>query len=233
MENEAGTVVVPKVAICCPAGDTVATLFCHDLARMFGHTIRTAPEIELRYLVMPGSLIPKQREMLALEVLTTDCTHILWLDTDMRFPPNTLLRLLDRKVPIVASNYVERRPPFRPVAFPKLERASTRLFTEPEDTGLVKVDAVGFGVVLMETAVFRKMPEPWFAVGWVPDTKEYVGEDVFFCSKARQYGETIWLDHDLSREVEHIGHLSFNMTHGQQFREYMDEPEPTGEGAVA
>lgn len=214
--------MIPKVAICCPCGDTVASLFAHDLCRMFGYTIRQRPDIELMYLLLHGSLVPKQREQLALDVLKTDYTHILWLDTDMRFPPETLLHLLDREQRVVAANYVERRPPFRPVAFPKLEKASTRLFTEPDDSGLVAVEAVGFGCVLMETDVLRQMPEPWFGVGWIPDTKEFVGEDVFFCCKARQYGETIWLDHDLSRSIEHVGSLSFNMTHANQFRSEWD-----------
>jgi hypothetical protein len=35
-------------------------------------------------------------------------SHILFLDSDMTFPPDTLQRLLDHKVPIVGADYVKR-----------------------------------------------------------------------------------------------------------------------------
>jgi hypothetical protein len=232
----AGNGKPPKVAVCCPSGDQVASLFCHDFARMMGFTIRNRPEIDLMSLFMPGSLIPKQREALAEEVLQTDYTHLLWLDTDMRFPPDTILRMLNHHKRIVAANYVERRPPFKPVAFPQLQRASTRLYTEETSTGLVEVQAVGTGVMMVETDVFRQLPRPWFCVGWVKETQEFVGEDVFFCETARRNGEHIWLDHDLSKEVGHVGSFTFTFEHARQARGMMAESQNGNaqvEGAVA
>lgn len=209
----------PKVAVCSPTTDHWAAGFGHDFARMIGTTIRTRPEMDLMHLMVPGSLIPKQREKLVEEVLETDCTHILWLDTDVRHPPTTLLQLLARKKRIVAGNYVERRPPFRPVAFPELRRANTRLFTMPDDTDLDEVEAVGFGCVLTETSVFRTLPRPWFCVGWVKETEEFVGEDVFFCETARRNGEKVWLDHALSQHIAHIGTMEFTMAQALQYHQ--------------
>ncbi|HKW13326.1 MAG TPA: hypothetical protein VJS69_02465 [Candidatus Krumholzibacteria bacterium] len=222
------TVTSPKVAICCPTGDHVAAMWAHDFARMLGHTIRHRPDIDLLHLMMPGSLIAKQREALVLEVLkeAPDYTHVLWLDTDMRFPPETLLGLLARQKRIVAGNYVERRPPFRPVAFPELRRANTRLFSRPEDKGLEEIEAVGFGCVLIELDVFKSLPRPWFCVGWVKETQEHVGEDVFFCETARRNGEHIWLDHDLSQHIGHVGTLEFTMTHSLAYH----SATPNGNG---
>lgn len=231
MENEAGDAVsAPKVAVCCPTGDHVAALWAHDFARMMGATIRTRPDIDLLHLMMPGSLIAKQREALVLEVLkeAPDYTHILWLDTDMRFPPDTLLRMLRHQKRIVAGNYVERRAPYRPVAFPELKRANTRLFSRPEDTGLEEVQAVGFGCVLIETTVFKVLPRPWFCVGWVKETQEHVGEDVFFCETARRNGEQVWLDHELSQQIAHIGTMEFTMANALQY--HNANPAPNGNG---
>jgi len=211
--------LTPKVAICCPTGDHVAALWAHDFARMLGHTIRTQPEIDLLHLMISGSLVPKQREALVLEVLTSapDYTHTLWLDTDMRFPADTLLQLLARQQRIVGANYVERRPPFSPIAFPNLEKSNARLFTRPEDTGLESVQALGFGCVLVETAVFRKLPRPWFCMGWAKAIEEFVGEDVFFCETARRNGETVYVDHDLSQRISHIGTMEFTMANAMQY----------------
>lgn len=218
--------MTPKVAVCTPCTDQVAAMFCHDYARMMGHTIRQRPAIQLASWFLPGSLISKQRENLVLEVLTTDYTHILWLDSDMRFPNDTILRLLDRQKRIVVGNYVERRTPYRPVAFPNLETSYIRLFTEPDDTGLVSIEAIGAGVMLVETDVYKKLPEPWYAVGWCEGTKEFVGEDVYFCRKATEAGEKIWLDHDLSKEIKHIGTHEFSMAEAYQAREagFMEVP---------
>lgn len=200
-----------RVAICSPCTDTVQSMWAHDYAMMLGCTIRSEPSIELAASFMPGSLIPQQREDLVLEVLRGEFTHILWLDTDMRFPPDTLLRMLEREKRIVAANYVQRRKPFRPVTYPSFATPDVRLFTEVSDSGLVAVDAVGFGCVLTVVDVFKKLPEPWFAAAWVSETQEFVSEDVYFCRRAREAGEQIWIDHDLSQQVYHIGTFPFAM----------------------
>jgi hypothetical protein len=232
-------ITAPKVAVCSPTTDQWVAGFGHDFARMMGTTIRTRPEIDLMHFMVPGSLIPKQREKLVEEALSTPgLTHILWLDTDVRHPPTTLLQLLARNKRIVAANYVERRPPFRPVAFPELKRANTRLFTEPGDLSLDEVQAVGFGCVLTELDVFRNLPRPWFCVGWVKETQEFVGEDVFFCETARRNGEQIWLDHALSQEIAHVGSMEFTMANALQYHQANgnghDHPAPNAqvEGAV-
>lgn len=210
---------IPKVCICSPSTDLCAMLFAHDLCRLFGHTIRQHPDWELAHFLMPGSLIPKQREQLVREVLSAgDFTHILWLDTDMRFPADTLLRLLAHGQRFVAGSYVERRPPYRPVAFRSIQNSNDRLYTEPTTTGLEEIEAIGFGCVLTAVDIFRAVPEPWFAVGWMPETKEFVGEDVFFCTKAREHGERLFVDHDLTQQIEHLGQFPFAMSHGLQVR---------------
>ena len=208
-----------KVVVASPCSDHVVAMWAHDYARMLGHTIRNRPEIEICSMFRPGSCIPIQREMLAREAVHLGWTHILWLDTDMRFPPDTLLRLLDRHKRIVSANYVERRPPYSPIAFADLQTPDVRVFTEPGDTGLVEVQAVGFGVILMEMDVFRTVAEPWFAVAWDPKAKEFAGEDVYFCAKARDAGERIWVDHDLSQEIAHVGSHNFSMAEARQARE--------------
>lgn len=209
----------PRVAVCIPCGDQVMSLWAFDYARMMGHTIRHRPEINMVELFTRGSLVPKQREMLAFDALETGYTHLLWLDTDMLFPPDTLLRLLDRHHRIVGANYVERRPPYVPNAFPNLQTPNVRLFTEPEDTGLVEVEALGFGCILIEADVFRHLPRPWFAAAWVAQIQEFMGEDVYFCNKAREHGERVWLDHDLSQQIGHIGYHPFTMAEARQARE--------------
>src|SRR6266540_2817614 len=106
-----------KVVIAVPTGDEVKAFWAYDLARMMAHTASVRSDIALRILMCSGSLIMKQREILLDSALETDATHVLFLDTDMRFPKDALLRLLAHEVPLVCVNYTSRQAPFVPVAF--------------------------------------------------------------------------------------------------------------------
>ena len=57
-----------------------------------------------------GSEVAMQRQQLVDQALDTSCTHIMWIDSDMKFPPDTLQILLSYKKDIVAGNYSTRVP---------------------------------------------------------------------------------------------------------------------------
>ena len=65
---------------------------------------------------MRGTYLPQQRMTLVKEAFQSGSTHILWIDSDMRFPKDALIRLLDRDLPIVGANYPMRRTPIIPTA---------------------------------------------------------------------------------------------------------------------
>lgn len=206
-----------KVAVCMPAGDEVKTFFAYDLARLM--TYSGTLGIDLQILIACGSLVMKQRESLADAVLEDGtATHILWLDTDMRFPKDALERLLKHNVPMVCASYTERNAPFRPVAFKSHEDWNERVWPEPEATGLVPIAGCGLGVTLVETAVLRKMPKPRFAVGFNRATGGFLGEDIFFFIEAAKAGFTLMLDQDLTKEVYHIGRFEFGADHAIRAR---------------
>jgi hypothetical protein len=53
--------------------------------------------------------------------------------------------------------------------------------------GLFRVDAFGFGAVLIKRDVFERVPRPWFK-------GHEGGEDIGFCRKAREHGIELWCD---------------------------------------
>jgi hypothetical protein len=69
---------------------------------------------------------------------------------------------------------------------------------------------MGFGMVWVATDVFRAMPKPWFSHEWLPDQEVFRGEDYYFFERAREAGFECYVDHDLSKEVGHIGSFTFN-----------------------
>lgn len=57
------------------------------------------------------SLVQHGRNWLNAEFLTrTDCTHILWLDDDVAFTPDAIVRMLERDLDVVAGVYTNKHP---------------------------------------------------------------------------------------------------------------------------
>lgn len=203
----------PKVLVAIPSGDTVQAGFAQDLALMLAFTTHARPDMVVRFANVRGSILPRERHALAKHALENSATHILWLDSDMRFPKDTLLRLLAHDKAIVAANYVTRRPPIVPTAADLDGNYDYMLPNEPEP--LVEVLRAGMGVMLTSIDVFTKIQRPWFAIGYNRNDDEYVGEDVFFCQRARAEGFAVWIDTNLSKQIAHTGSFEYVPIHAQ------------------
>jgi hypothetical protein len=199
-----------RVMIAVPSQDTCAVGFAHDLARMTGFMGSTRPDVQIYLFTSRGTLLPQQRTNLVKNALEIDATHILWLDSDMRFPIDTLSRLLAHNQRIVAANYTTRRPPITPTAAQALNQ---HVYTTDASTGLEEVVRCGMGCMLTEVDVFRTMDAPWFALGYIPQLNDFVGEDVFFCQKAKFLGIPTLIDHDLSKTTAHLGEFPYQHAH--------------------
>ncbi len=211
------------IAVCTPARDMVHTMFTYDLVNMVAyHTINTNDAVSLK--ISQGTLIANQRAELSLDAMREDCSHVLFIDSDMRFPQDMIGRLLKHDLDIVATNCARRRMPTGPTAQIYKENGDRELvWTMPESTGLQEIGSVGMGVMLIKKRVFAKLSEPWFETPWRHDKRGYIGEDVFFCNKARDAGFKIWIDHDVSKEIGHIGTFEFKHDHTWVMREIEKE----------
>lgn len=201
-----------SVSVCMPSRDSVHATFANCLALMAAQwSVMNVPQgHRLMLRQSQGTLIANQRQDLVIGSIKEGATHILFLDTDMRFPKDALDRLLAHDKPIVACNYATRRFPVKPVAFAN-DHDWEAIYTKPDSTGLQSVSAVGMGVMLIDVEVFKTMSLPYFAIGYSRKTDSFVGEDIYFCRMARQAGYEVLIDHDLSKEVAHIG--TYDYTH--------------------
>jgi hypothetical protein len=188
-----------RLAIAVPALSNVPAVFANDLAKMYAETCAVLPQVTLAMMV--GTFVHQAREKLLHDVTELwGATHILWLDADMTFPPDTALRLLKHDKEVVAANYVTRVPPSRPTA-----RRGGKCVSSSEASGLEAVDHVGMGVFLMDSSIVPNIhPRFWYST-------ETETEDVFFCRLLKKAGHDIWIDHDLSKEVGHVGQFTYRM----------------------
>jgi hypothetical protein len=215
-----------KIQILVPSHAHVHALFAYDLAQLMTLTTSLIPPDEGHQIGLSmnvGTYIHGSRTQLLQEALAMNVTHILWIDSDMRFPRDALIRLLARQVPIVGINYSRREIPASFTAVKKLPTPDGTedgvfLVTGPESTGLEEVDSLGFGMVLMETSALAGLPdprkEPWF---WYERTASgrMVGEDVYFCMHMLRdrLKQTIYVDHDLSWQCAHQGDFEYKCAH--------------------
>ena len=210
-----------SVAVLVPARDTVMTSFAYDLARaMSFHTATTDDRVML--YTSHGTLIASQRMELARQALEEKADYLLWLDSDMRFPRETIGHLMLRDKPIVAANYATRRMPVKPVAMMDNDGEIGRVYTAPDSEGLQPVDYIGMGVMMVKREVFEKLEAPWFAIPYSTIGQHYIGEDVFFCRKAREAGYEVLVDHDLSHQVKHIGTFEYSHEGAWAMKEQVD-----------
>jgi len=217
-----------RVAICVPVSDQCSSYFAYDLARMMGFVAATSTAIVNQMVLFfhHGTLIAPQRRQLVQWSREVDVTHILWLDSDMRFPKDLLIQLLARKKDIIAAAYPSRRIPIKPTAFERYSEDGRKRdphYVPEYSTDIVPVRAAGMGVMLTRLDVFDKIAEPWFTVEWDERHKGYEGEDVSFCRRAVEAGYEILIDHEMSNEIAHIGSLEYTMDSARAVREEQEE----------
>lgn len=196
-----------SVVVASPMMDLCHSIFCSSLVHLTAHTIANGDGIEFGFMQYGTSILPLSRMKLAQRVVDTSATHILWIDSDMEFPPDMLLRLAEHRQPIVAANCMARRPPH---ALTARDADGNEVYTLPESEGIEKVSRIGFGVVWMSTDVLRKIDKPWFNYEWLPEKNVFKGEDFYFSERAAEAGYDLYIDHDLSKQVLHYGSTGYS-----------------------
>lgn len=170
--------------------------------------IQVSGHIEGTTLSIRGdSILPRSRHNMVVKALELNATHILWIDSDMIFPAETAEMLLRWEVPIVGCNCVRRTRPYLPTAKSKDHK---HVWNSPEKAdrgGIESVAAMGFGVTLVETQVYRDIEPPWFVVSFDPEKNFWIGEDVSFYMKAVDAGFQPYVDNELSWMIKHIGEM--------------------------
>lgn len=219
-----------RIAVGVPSNGEWKSSFGYCLTQMIGFFERSHVQVpedvrpEVVLISIDGHL-PDVRHRIAAEAAVERCTHLLWLDSDMIFPPDTLHRLLRHNLPIVGANYARRVYPHVPTAH-YLDRGADGVVWSDGKTGTEIVKHVGCGVCLMDIRVFDAVEPPYFA--FVADAKTGLvtrGEDVYFCEKLAAAGIPTHVDHDLSQEIGHEGEMVFTMEHARIARKAKAEED--------
>lgn len=153
-----------------------------------------------------SSSIAASRNLATRELDNDDPTRLEWVlcvDADMVPRPDTALRLLAVAhllgVDMLSALYFTRQSPYRAALWLPGATAMARADELEGLRGVVEVEQIGFGCVLIQRRVFDALERPWFRH---PPDSPGLREDTDFCLRARAAGFRIGVD--LDHEVPHL-----------------------------
>ena len=191
----------PKVVIGVPVSDTDAMRAL--TAQAIGGCIIGAKGLVIDMILRRSCDIVSNRTWLVNEAIKNGGTHILFVDSDMIFPEDTIKRLLAHKKEIVGVKYKKREFPVKWLYESLGEESESELF---------KVKHTGAGLLLIDLAIFTNpkfgidingKKTAWFSFGRDSEGSLVMGEDVWFSYVARDAGYDIWVDPSI--KIGHIG----------------------------
>lgn len=134
-----------------------------------------------------------------------DYDYIMWIDSDIIFTPNDLMKLIKHNKDIVSGLYMMDDMKH----FATVEQMDDNFFIKNgyykflsyEDIKnkkeLFSVDYTGFGWILIKFGVFEKLKYPWFKPLFKDFNNgivEFTMEDVSLCRLLVEIGYKIWID---------------------------------------
>lgn len=148
-----------KVFIALPIYGGVQSVFFQSLIRFV-----QKPTVNYQIGFNCGdSLVSRARNNLVAQFLKSECTHLLFLDSDLEFQPEQISQLVNHGAEIVCGVY------------PKKQKELAYVFnifdglTEPDKNGLLPVKCAGTGAMLIRREVLEKMQEAYPALRYDDD----------------------------------------------------------------
>jgi hypothetical protein len=170
------------------------------------------------------SLVTRARNRLVARFLASDASHLLFIDSDIGFGADAVLRLLGHGREVIGGLYRSKRAgkvEWVADVAPGPDGTPRR---DPE-TGAVEVGLIGTGFLMIRRDVLTRMRDALpgtrhttedgvihalFDTAVEPGTADapgrYLSEDYLFCSRWRALGGTVWCDPSI--RLEHLGNLS-------------------------
>ena len=166
-----------------------------------------------------GTYLDQNREAIAQTAIDENYDYLLFLDSDMIYRSDILEKLYERYKGVIGAIYSMRSgKEHGPAIYNYIKEKDT--FAQykywPLKKGIIKVDGIGTGLLLIEVSALKKIPAPRFAYleCETPDkegNRRRLGEDLSFCKRCAKNGIKIYADTDV-----YAGHL------GEKVWDYKD-----------
>lgn len=173
---------------------------------------------EVDYDIVTSSLIYDARNQILQVAQRGSYDYILWLDSDMVIPANTLWKLkigIEAGFDMVSGLYIQRKPPHSPTIYRRCELMKleggkldpvAESYEDYPRNQLFEIAACGFGCCLMSMDLVRRVNDQFGLMPFMPVGG--FGEDLSFCIRAKRAGGRIGCDSSV--KAGHIGRMVFD-----------------------
>lgn len=158
------------------------------------------------------SNVNRARNSCAAKFLAGDATHLMFVDADIQFHAEDIVKLAGHDKDIVGGIYPQKTLP------PKM--VVNTLNNGKREGDLVEVGTLGTGFMLIKRGVFERMIDQGtqkytddiglcydFFNCTIDSAGRYLTEDWSFCRRWRQVGGTVWADTTVA--LAHVGYHRF------------------------
>ena len=231
-----------SVMICTPMGDRPAPQYVVSLTRSVLLLQKLGIRQECRF-VLGSSNLPRARNQLAAELLASDYSDLLFVDDDMSWQPDAIVRLLASEHPVIGAAGRKKCDKLSSDG----EAWCVKWLSETmrqDPLGAIEVAGVGTGFLRIARgaleAMIARRPEIERRGELVPGRKTYhrffywgdngereQSEDFQFCDDWRETGGTVWIDPKIA--LGHIGAKDY----GGSIDELLVPREPASLSAAA
>lgn len=208
-----GGIKTPRIMIGMPIG-TGSLPWATALSLM--KTVRACREGNVPCVieVVAGcSVVTWARSAIADAFLKSDCTKLMWIDSDVVWEPADFFRIVGfgAVLPVVGATYPFKKAQITFLINPVGKPGEF----EVNGLGCVKVTGMGLGFTLVDRAVMEKVAaekpqrrDPMTGTMYADIFRiDHEGEDLAFFADVRKHGYDVWLDPSV--EIGHHGAMIF------------------------
>jgi len=153
----------------------------------FEWVIKNKREDTISIVRQSGYQIDEMRNVLVELAKKNKMTHILFIDSDMAFPQEMIVRMIEdfednKGVEAITGLYVRKKPPYLPHVYPKfLKTKKYGIAGFFPTNSIFPVEGAGMGCCMIDMKVFKK--KPYFKMGGSAKGAKHLGEDLYFFAK--------------------------------------------------
>lgn len=177
--------------------------------RFFSSALALEKPCQCSFAVEDGSLVYMARNRLALKAIENEFDYVLWIDSDMVFPADTLSVLLkdaENGMDYVSALFFNRHFPTHPVICKEITTSDVTLYKNyPRDT-VFEIAGSGLACTLVKASLMQDIAEVFYTSPFEP--MQGLGEDYSFCYRAKRLGAKMYCDSRV--KVGHVGKIIFN-----------------------
>lgn len=146
------------------------------------------------------------------DAIKSDATHVLFLDDDMVFPPDTVQKMLDTANKLVTGFPDENGTPTREIikkvaiGVNPCRKTMNGIYYTAKPAGsydfmrskgqmdVVEASRCGLSVFLIETALLRDIPSPHFEIMWGPYASRYMKSGEMYALLQEENRDESWME---------------------------------------